>query len=152
MTVLRWGSGVFFLKRLAAGALAACVAGAAVAQAPAEPLVVQPVQVPSLDAPQGAPIRLAGWWYPAAVSAPALAVLLLHGCGGMLDAHGEPNARTREYAALLHAQGWHVLALDSLGARGERELCTQRSGTRAITMTQRRRDALGALAVAGCTA
>lgn len=145
MTVSRWGSKGFFLKRLAAGALAACVAWAAAAQAPAEPLAVQPVQVPSLDAPKGAPVRLAGWWYPAAVSGPAPAVVLLHGCGGMLDARGEPNARTREYAALLHAQGWHVLALDSLGARGERELCTQRIGTRAITMTQRRRDALGAL-------
>lgn len=133
------------MKRFAVGALAACVAWAAAARVPALSLVVQAVQVPSLDAAQGAPIRLAGWWYPAVRLGAAPAVVLLHGCGGMLNARGEPNARTRAYVALLHAQGWHVLALDSLGARGERELCTQRIGTRAITMTQRRRDALGAL-------
>lgn len=88
---------------------------------------------------------LKAWWYPVASARPAPAVVLLHGCGGMLDASGEPSAKTREYAALLNGQGWQVLALDSLTARGEKELCTQRIGTRKITMTERRRDALGAL-------
>ena len=50
------------------------------------------------------------------------------------------------YSALLNAEGWHVLVLDSLNPRGVRELCTQKIGTRSITMTQRRRDTIGALA------
>ena len=49
-------------------------------------------------------------------------------------------------AGLLNQRGIHALVLDSLRARGERELCTQKTGERRITMVQRRRDALGALA------
>ena len=55
------------------------------------------------------------------------------------------SARMREYAALFNTEGWHSLVLDSLTARGERELCTQKIGTRRITQAQRRLDALGAL-------
>jgi dienelactone hydrolase len=51
----------------------------------------------------------------------------------------------RRYAALINAQGMHALVIDSLSPRGERELCTQRTGQRKVTQTQRRRDALGAL-------
>jgi dienelactone hydrolase len=101
--------------------------------------------LPSLAAPGGAAIELDGWWYPAAVEGPAPVVLMLHGCGGMLNGRGQPTVRMREYAALLNAQGWHALALDSLSARGEKEICTQRIGTRRVTQTERRRDALGAL-------
>ncbi len=104
------------------------------------------VQVPSLAAGQGATgLALSGWWYAAGAADPAPAVLLLHGCGGMLNKHGQPSAKMREYAALLHQRGWHVLALDSLSARGGTELCTQRIGTRKVTQAERRRDALGAL-------
>ena len=72
-------------------------------------------------------------------------VVMLHGCGGMLNRQGEPSSRMRSYAQLLNAQGWHVLAVDSLTPRGEKEICTQRTGTRQVTMTQRRADALAAL-------
>ena len=90
-------------------------------------------------------VKLRAWWYPVASARPAPAVLLLHGCGGMLNERGEPSAKTREYADLLNRHGWHVLALDSLTVRGEKELCTQRIGTRKVTMAERRKDALGAL-------
>lgn len=108
------------------------------------------VQVPSLDAPAGEAVALSAWWFRAAAPAgaglaPAPAVVLLHGCGGMLDRKGEPSVRIREYAALLNQQGWHALAVDSLSARGEKELCTQRIGSRKITQVHRRRDALAAL-------
>jgi dienelactone hydrolase len=63
----------------------------------------------------------------------------------MLNRKGEPAERYREYAALLNAQGWDAIAVDSLSPRGETELCTQREGTRKLTQIQRRRDALGAL-------
>ena len=108
------------------------------------------VQFASTDGPAGAPVQLSGRWFKASTAAaadapPAPAVLLLHGCGGMLNRKGEPTVRIREYAALLNQQGWHALAVDSLTPRGETELCTQRIGTRKITQVQRRQDALAAL-------
>jgi dienelactone hydrolase len=109
--------------------------------------------VPSLDAPRGTPLLLTAQWFP--VTPPpgraAPAMVLLHGCGGPyarnlgdgpLRRLGE---RERWTAERLNALGIHVLVLDSLTARGETELCTQRIGTRAVTQAQRRRDALGAL-------
>jgi dienelactone hydrolase len=71
--------------------------------------------------------------------------VLLHGCGGPYDADGRLSRRMREYAKLLNEHGMHALVLDSLTPRGEKELCTQRTGQRRVTQTQRRRDALGAL-------
>lgn len=110
------------------------------------PLAPAPVTVVSLRATETQEATtLSAWWYPVASARPAPAVLLLHGCGGMLNDRGTPSARTREYASLLNGHGWQVLALDSLTARGAKELCTQRKGTRNITMTERRRDALGGL-------
>jgi dienelactone hydrolase len=106
----------------------------------------QRVSVPSLDAPQGAPVQLPSVWYAVPGKAPAW--VLLHGCGGPYSggSGGEQlSSRMRDYAALLNAQGMHALVLDSLTPRGERELCTQRVGQRKVTQTQRRRDALGAL-------
>ena len=112
----------------------------------ATPVAPVPVRVDSLQATRAEDAtRLRAWWYPVVAARPAPAVVLLHGCGGMLNARGEPSAKTREYADLLNGQGWQVLALDSLTARGEKELCTQRIDTRRITQTERRKDALGAL-------
>ncbi len=81
---------------------------------------------------------------PAAMAAPA--VVLLHGCAGAYASSGKLNPRLRDYARALNAEGWHALVIDSLQSRGSGELCTQKLGTRAVTQTQRRRDALGALA------
>jgi len=93
---------------------------------------------------------LSGWWFQAssatgAGATPAPAIVLLHGCGGMLNRRGTPSARILEYAALLNQQGWHALAVDSLTPRGESELCTQRIGSRKLTQVDRRRDALASL-------
>ena len=106
------------------------------------------VSVPSVDRRNDVPLSLPGFWFPVEglpASARAPAVLLLHGCGGPYDRPGHLSKRMRDYAALVNALGAHVLVTDSLTPRGERELCTQRVGERAITQTQRRRDALGAL-------
>lgn len=139
MTFLRWVLAVFASN---------CFVWAAWCQSavPARPVsVAERLSVPSLDTVGGAPIALDGWWYPAVVEGAAPVVLMLHGCGGMLNGRGEPSQRIREYAAFLNAQGWHALALDSLTARGEKELCTQRIGTRKVTNAERRLDVLGAL-------
>ncbi|MBA4255216.1 MAG: dienelactone hydrolase [Polaromonas sp.] len=90
-------------------------------------------------------VSLRGWWSPAAGPGLHPVVVLLHGCGGMVNAQGQPTARLRTYAQLLNQRGWHTLAVDSLTPRGEQELCTQRTGTRRVTQAERRADALSAL-------
>lgn len=105
------------------------------------------VQFDSLDVAGGQPVRLLGHWFAApAPLASAPALVLLHGCGGPYARSGQLDERMRRYAALLNAQGAHALVLDSLTPRGERELCTQKAGTRRVTQANRRLDALAALA------
>lgn len=114
------------------------------------------IRVPSLDRVDGQALLLSAHWFPVVsgaepgavpgASGPRPALVLMHGCGGAFDRQGRLSLRMREYSALLNGQGWSVLVLDSFGARGATQICTQKLGTRAVTMTQRRRDALGALA------
>ena len=105
----------------------------------------QQVSVPSLDQRNGAPLQLTGHWFEAHGHGAQPAIVLLHGCSGAYNAKRELDRRMREYGKLLNGEGWHVLVLDSLAARGEKELCTQKTGTRAVTQANRRLDALGAL-------
>jgi dienelactone hydrolase len=108
------------------------------------------VSFPSLDASGGQAVILKTFWAPA--PGPSIApqaspaMVLLHGCGGPYNARGELSQRMHDYIALLHTQGVHALVLDSLTPRGERELCTQRYGSRQVTMLNRRLDALAAIA------
>jgi dienelactone hydrolase len=110
----------------------------------------QQLEVPSLDKPAGQVVMLPAHWFVASNSnsnsnAPAPALVLLHGCGGNHDAKGRLAARYTELAARLNAMGVHALVIDSLTPRGEKELCTQKTGSRKVTQLHRRRDALGAL-------
>ena len=120
---------------LAAGACGLAIAASAQVQ----------VKLPRLDRRDGAALALSGDWFAAPGTGARPAIVLLHGCGGAYDARGRLSARLREYAAMFNAEGWHALVLDSLTLRGERELCTQKIGTRRITQAERRLDALGAL-------
>jgi dienelactone hydrolase len=115
----------------------------------------QVVSVPSLDQRDGMAVPLKSHWFAAAEVAGGAAgdaagrrpaVLLLHGCGGPYNRRGELSERMREYAALLNAEGWHALVLDSFTTRGLRELCTTPMAARAVDQSHRRQDALGALA------
>jgi dienelactone hydrolase len=130
---------------LAGRRLSRCTLGAVLAALALGPAAAATVEVPSLDAPQGSAIMLPAHWFPAAGATAAPAVVMLHGCGGLYGAKGRLAERYTELAARLNAWGVHALAPDSLRPRGEKELCTQREGARKITLTQRRRDALGAL-------
>jgi len=103
------------------------------------------VSFPSYDGAGNAPVVLSGYFFGAATS-PAPAIAMFHGCGGAYDKQGALSRRLREYAELFNGLGLHVLVVDSLTARYEKELCTQRSGTRRVTQTNRRLDALGAIA------
>ncbi len=70
-------------------------------------------------------------------------IIALHGCGGMLNAKGEPNLRTTDYAVLLNTQGWHVVYVDSFTARGVKSIC---GGGQAVTLKQRVQDVQAAVA------
>jgi dienelactone hydrolase len=103
------------------------------------------VSFPSFDGAGNAPVVLSGYFF-AAATAPAPAIAMFHGCGGAYDKQGALSRRLREYAELFNGLGMHVLVVDSLTARYEKELCTQRTGTRRVTQANRRLDALGAIA------
>ena len=70
-------------------------------------------------------------------------VIALHGCGGMLNTKGEPNARSEAYAKLITAQGWNVLFLDSFTGRGVKTVC---GGAQTVTLAQRVGDVQAAVA------
>lgn len=138
-------------RRVAAACAALFIAAACPARAQ------ERVELPGLDLRDGVPLMLSGRWFAARgasvggagagdASARRPAVLVLHGCGGAFDRRGRLDARMSTYAALVTAEGWHALVLDSLGPRGVREMCTQAPGSRAVTQQQRRRDTLAALA------
>jgi dienelactone hydrolase len=101
--------------------------------------------VPSLDQAQGTAVVLPGHWFAAPGTAAAPAMVLMHGCGGNQDSKGRLAVRYTELAARLNAMGVHVLVTDSFTPRGEKQICTQKTGQRRITQLNRRRDALGAL-------
>ena len=103
------------------------------------------VTLPSLDTSAGSPVMLTGHWFAARTAANAPAVVLLHGCGGAYDSRGRLSERMRDYAALLNGVGVQALVVDSLNPRGEKQICTQKVGARAITQSNRRLDALAAL-------
>lgn len=108
------------------------------------------VDVPSREQRDGQALMLVGHWFAADRPGPRPAVLLLHGCGGPYASGPSGDAplsrRMRETAQMLNDEGWHALVLDSLSSRGQRELCTQAFERRAVRQSNRRLDALGALA------
>lgn len=105
----------------------------------------QTVTVPSLEQRGGAALPLKGLWFAASVDGERPAIVLFHGCGGMFNSRGALTERMHDYSALLNAEGWHVLMLDSLTPRGVKELCTVETMKRSVDQSNRRQDALGAL-------
>ncbi|HEY2561887.1 MAG TPA: dienelactone hydrolase family protein [Caldimonas sp.] len=134
-------------------AVAACLLAAWTVAASAQ----ERVSFPSLDGPGSAPVVLIGYFFaaptpptpPASTASPtptpAPAIAMFHGCGGPYDRHGALTKRMHEYVELFNGLGLHVLIVDSLTPRYEKELCTQRTGKRRVTQANRRLDALGAI-------
>jgi len=77
-------------------------------------------------------------------------VIAVHGCGGMYGSAasraGQLSERFAAWTDVLLRDGYAVLWPDSFTPRGRREICTIRTGDRAITAATRRLDVLGALA------
>lgn len=128
-------------SRLAGAGMALfCLAASA-----AEP---ERVAFDSFDEVDGAAVAIEGYLYKAAGlpdQAAAPAVVLFHGCGGLLTQSGKLLKRYRELAELVSGMGYTVLMPDSFNPRGEREICTTRPGEREIRARHRWLDAYGAL-------
>ncbi|MGE0717284.1 MAG: dienelactone hydrolase family protein [Alphaproteobacteria bacterium] len=82
-----------------------------------------------------APVVLAGWFSRPRASGPVPAILLMHGCSG-------PGRNQAQWRRLLHGEGYAVLALDSFGGRGVKEICSDFSR---VTDRERQGDAFAAL-------
>jgi dienelactone hydrolase len=89
--------------------------------------------------------QLDGYLYlPSTPADKAPAIVLAHGCGGMLDSKGRIREGTKHWAARFAQQGFVVLAVDSFNPRGHKEVCTQ-SNRPILESRERPRDAYGAL-------
>jgi dienelactone hydrolase len=70
---------------------------------------------------QGRDIALTGDFAKPSGPGPFPAVILLHGCGGGVDAYS--LGRSEEWAELLQREGYATLTLDSFSARGFSSVC-----------------------------
>jgi dienelactone hydrolase len=121
------------LPKLVVIALAVCVAATA---APAQTVV----NFNSLDGK----IELVAHLSRPEGDAPRPAVVLMHGCSGLLDSKGRILGLYRAWARALVVQGYVTLTVDSTTSRGFAQTCSW--GPDAITMWRDRpKDAYGAL-------
>ena len=92
---------------------------------------------------------LTAWVYRSDEAVSKGSVVALHGCGGLFARTGARkgliNARSQAMAEMLVDQGYTVIYPDSMGPRGETEVCTQKMGDRKINQNHRRADALATL-------
>ncbi len=58
-------------------------------------------------------------YLPPTSAPPAPAIIIMHGCGGLLTKSGKIKSRERAWLALFQAEGWAVLLPDSFGSRGQ---------------------------------
>jgi dienelactone hydrolase len=105
--------------------------------------ISEKVTFPSLE--ETNPTQLAGYLYkPSKPADGNPAIVLAHGCSGMIDNKGEIKPGIAHWAARFVDKGYVVLAVDSFNPRGHKEVCTQ--STRPILESRERpRDAYGAL-------
>jgi dienelactone hydrolase len=75
----------------------------------------------------GSDVELAGVVFapgsPARSGDPHPAIVLMHGCSGMVNARGELARRHRDWAERFARSGFVALAVDSFGPRGIRSIC-----------------------------
>ena len=93
---------------------------------------------------------LTAWVYRSGSAVSKGSVVALHGCGGLYARMGKRmgliNARSQAMAEMLVEQGYAVVYPDSMGPRGETEVCTQKITDRKINLNHRRADALATMA------
>lgn len=137
----------FALRAVAAALLAVMVLGGpAAAAVTTRTNAVELVTFPSKDADvreEGATPLQGRIMRPSGLG-PFPAVVMLHGCSGLLTKAGALSARHLWWARTLRDQGYLVLMVDSFGPRGVAEQCTQ-TERRIRATVERKRDAWAAL-------
>jgi dienelactone hydrolase len=84
---------------------------------------VEWVGFPALKEFNGEPLQLSGLMFRPVGPGPFPAVVLLHGCGGMLTNSGYVTASFRHWAELLALEGYVAVLTDSFNPRGYRSIC-----------------------------
>ncbi len=96
----------------------------------------------SFSSGDGSP--LTGYFYKPAGNGPFNAVLMMHGCAGLLNKDGTLKAREAAWLEILRNEGYAVLLADSFTDRGQGSICRLRN--RPIKPDRERpHDAYGAL-------
>lgn len=104
----------------------------------------QTVKFPSAEPSN--PTQLRGFFYAPAIPKPkAPAIILAHGCSGMVDAQDKLKPALTMWVQELTQAGYAVLAVDSFNPRGHTEICTK-TDRPILERRERPRDAYGALA------
>ena len=122
-----------------------CILALMAAPAKAETLKPYPVKFNSADG-----TLLTAWIYRSESAVSRGSVVALHGCGGLYAQIGARmgliNARSQAMAEMLVEQGYAVVYPDSMGPRGETEVCTKKIADRKVDLNHRRADALATMA------
>lgn len=100
-----------------------------------------------VEIPSGDGTMISGYLYRPADSAARPAVVMLHGCSGMLTRkYGRLKSREAAWRDIFLAEGYVVLLLDSFTARGLRTICAISLRKRPVEpFRERPHDAYGAL-------
>jgi len=106
-------------------------------------LASESVSFPSALRQAGPAVHLTGYFYRPDGPGPFPAVVMLHGCSGLMTRSGQIGARDRFWAEYLREHGYVALLVDSFTARGIDEVCTGRHNLSAVR--ERADDARGAL-------
>ncbi|MBL4721341.1 MAG: dienelactone hydrolase family protein, partial [Alphaproteobacteria bacterium] len=88
------------------------------AVSPSSELAAQRVSFKSGDG-----VPLSAYFYRANTGKTGPAIIMLHGCSGLLSKRGALKKREAAWRDILLAEGYHVLLVDSFNPRGVRTIC-----------------------------
>jgi len=125
------------IRRLAIVAMALLLPAIAAAE---EAAAEEKVEIKSLDG-----TTLTARLFKPDGTGPFAAVVMLHGCGGMVGRSGKLHGREAAWAEIFTGLGWAVLLPDSFTARGHGSLCREKDRP-VLPNRERPYDAYGALA------
>ena len=106
-------------------------------------LASERVNFPSARRQAGAVVQLAGYLYHPDGPGPFPAVVMMHGCSGLMTRSGKMRSNARFWAEHLRDHGYVALLVDSFTSRGIDEVCTGRHNLSVVH--DRADDARGAL-------
>ena len=95
-------------------------------------LASESVNFPSALRQAGSAVQLSGYLYRPDGPGPFPAVVMLHGCSGLMTRSGKIAANARFWAEHLRDHGYVALLVDSFTARGIDEVCTGRHNLSAV--------------------